>query len=178
MKKTKLSLISTICLVFPSIVVAALTQGSLGTTSTGTVDITITKTAGVQITDLANFTFGSVTAAPAAINDDICVFSNNSGGYSITATSTNASGTTFRLNDGSTGYINYSVKWNDVAGTTGSTSLGSGTNLTTQSGANAVDPTCGGGTNANLEVTIDSTTFSTAPTGAYTDVLTILISPV
>lgn len=155
----------------------AASQGTLGTTSTGTIQINASKTSAVMISGLADITFPASSTTPAPASQTACLYSTT-GSYTIQATSGNAQGLQFRLKDGGTDYIKYSTDWfNATTGGT-DTSLNSGQTSGTISGANTTSTNCGGGTNARVQITIDSTTFGSAPTGAYNDTLTLLVSPV
>ena len=153
-------------------------QGTLGTTSQGSVTINASKANSVMISGLADITFpGSATTVPAKINQSACIYST-SGTYTIQATSGNPLSTIFRLKNGTANYINYAVSW--VNATTAGTAipLNSGAASLPLTGANTTSTSCASGTNARFEVTIDSATFLAAPAGGYTDTLTLVLAPV
>src|SRR6476660_861709 len=79
----------------------AVTQGSLGSTSSGSVSISATVPGRVQIGGLTDIAFGTVDPTSAASQaENVCVWSNTSGrGYQITATGSGAS-SAFTLSDG------------------------------------------------------------------------------
>lgn len=150
----------------------AASDGSLGATSTGTVVINATIPNLAQISRLDDIALGTWSGVDLTGFDDLCVFSSTRS-YTITATSANGTGTTFRLSDG-TNFIPYNVSWRDSAPAT--TALASGT----ASGAQATSATatnCGGSDNTRVSVTVPSAGIAAAPAGAYSDTLTLLVTP-
>src|SRR5262249_45675381 len=91
----------------------AATQGTLGSTSTGPATINSTKGAAVQISGLSDFSFPPSATTPAPIEQTACVYSTT-GSYTVVATSSHATGGTFRLNNGAN-FITYGVNWFDVS---------------------------------------------------------------
>jgi len=165
----------------PSYVFGA-TQGALGTTSSGTVNVSITIPALVQISGLSDITLGSASSFPAIGSTTACVYSNVAsplGSYFVTVTSSNASGGNFRVKDSGTDFIVYSAFWsNTITVNQTPPSLGSGTKTAQQTGGSATSVTCSpAGANANFSVSFNSTQVEGAPAAAYSDTVTILISP-
>jgi hypothetical protein len=190
MRKTQLTIIA--ATVFCASAAFAATQGTLGVTSTGTVDITIPIGNVVQISGLVDFNVGiwSPGDPDVALAQDVCVYANNTGGdYLVTTTSLNEGGTGFyRLFDGATGYVPYQVGWTDAPGSNfaGSTAEGPGTPFNApgdpsvnQDNGSTTDPTCAGGTapTATLSVQILAADLGAAPDGMYGDTLTIVVQP-
>src|SRR6185312_11899402 len=108
---SKWSALLTCCaLSLPGVAIAA-TQGTLGSTSTGSVSISATVPGRVQISGLTDIAFGTVDPTSAASqSENVCVWSNTSGrGYQVTATGSGASNA-FTLTDG-TNTLPYSVEW-------------------------------------------------------------------
>lgn len=160
--------------------VFAATQGTLGTTSTGTVGVSLTIPALVQITGLSDIVLGSVSSFPATGNTTACVYSNvvsPAGSYFVTASSANVLAGAFRVNDGGTNFITYSAYWNNASAATQTTALTSGTKTAQQTGGSALLLNCGGGSNANFNISFSAVQAQAAPPGAYTDTVTIVISP-
>jgi hypothetical protein len=152
----------------------AATQGTLGATSTGSLNITLTIDQLVQISALNDIALGNYTGGANMTGvDDLCVYSNI-GGYQITATG-NGAGSAFHL-IGAGATIPYAVEWADSAGALTGDPLTSGTVLTNQSGT-FTTPNCGGTNNARVRVTVNSTDLAAAPAQAYTGVLTLLVAP-
>lgn len=150
--------------------VFAATQGSLGATSSGSVDINVTITDVVQISGLTDANFGTYVAGTGDLtnNGTACVYRNGTGLYQMTVSTT---GSVLEVSDG-TNAIPYALTIN------GTPITASGQVLTGQAG-NAVDPTCGGGTNATIDVVIAETDLQAAPSSAtaYTSTVTMLVAP-
>lgn len=158
---------------------AVLSQGTTGTTSTGTLDIDLVKNNNVRISNLSDIDFGTTAVVPTEQFISLCVYSTT-GGYSLTASSEHGTGTDFRLaNAGDSDFITYNVLFNDAdTGAIGdATDLNHTTPLTTQTGANTTSDTCGGGTNSRLFVDIDATSFGNAGADTFADVLTLTVAP-
>ena len=149
----------------------AATDGTLGSTSTGTAIINISKQNAVKITNLDDLDLGTAgfLSATATASDDVCVYSST-GGYNITITSANG---TFQLEDDNTPTnIPYSLNW--TAGAT--TAVTYNTAIVGLVGnQSAVD--CGGSTNASFEVSVTAADFNAADPGSYTDTLTLSVIP-
>lgn len=159
----------------------AATQGTLGTTSSGTTTISITIPSMVQITGLSDIFLGSVTSFPATGNSSFCVYSNVAsplGSYYVTATSQNASGTDFRVKSSGTDYITYSLYINNSSAALQTTAMQSGVKSAQQTGGSATSLTCGGGANANVNISFSASQVQGAPAGFYSDVVTLLVSPI
>lgn len=160
--------------------VFAATDGTLGTTSTGTVGVSITIPALVQISGLSDITLGSISTFPATGNTTACIYSNvasPAGSYFVTASSANALTTSFRVKGTGTNYIVYNAFWNNTSAATPTTALSSGTKTAQQTGGNAISLTCGGTPNANFNVNFSSAQVAGASADTYTDTVTLLITP-
>jgi hypothetical protein len=151
----------------------AATQGTLGATSQGSLDITLTIDPLVQISALNDIALGTYTGGGDMTGaDDLCVYSNN-GGYDITATGNG--GGAFELL-GASANIPYTVEWATSAGAGTGTALTTGVTLAGQGGT-FTTPDCGGADNAQVIVTVDSNDLGSAPADNYTGVLTLLVAP-
>lgn len=156
------------------------TQGTLGATSTGTINITLTVPSQAQITGLTDVTFTNQSPSVAASNaQNICVYSNTATkGYTVTATGNGASNA-FTLTSAALTPIPYSVQFAGTSGQTSGTSLLTGV-ASTGFTSTAVNPTCSSAplTTASLIVGITTTNLQLAQAGAsYTGILTLLITP-
>ncbi len=157
----------------------AATNGTPGPTSTGSSVVTIIKQDAVQITkvDDLNFANPGFLSTAARLSDDVCVFSTTTG-YNVTLTSLNGAAGAFALSDGTNSFP-YAVAWGTTGFAAGAGSpVTAGTALTGQTGDN-VNPDCGGAaaTNAAFDVTIAAADYNAAPTGTYTDTLTMVVAP-
>lgn len=151
----------------------AASQGSLGSTSTGSVVINATIPNLAQISRLDDINLGSWSGADMNGSDQFCVFSSTRS-YTITATSANGAAAVFRLKDAGTNYIPYTVSWTDSAATSlpllnAVTSLPFATNATSTN--------CGGGDNTTVSINVPTAGIGSVPAGAYSDTLTMLVTP-
>lgn len=167
-----------VCALQIPVAAAAATQGTIGSTSTGSVSINATVPGRVQISGLSDINFGTVDPTTAASDaQNVCVWSNTSGrGYNITATGSGASNA-FTLSDG-TNTLAYAVEWADTAAQTTGTALTSGTALTGLD-STATNPTCSSGpaTTASLIVKMTAADLQAAVASSYTGTLTLVVAP-
>lgn len=162
----------------------AATEGTLGTSSTGALNFSVTKPPRADISNLSDLQVANWIAGDGAVTltEDVCVYSTRpSGGYTVLATGSGSS-EAFTLNSGLS-TLAYLVSWN--AGGVGSLS-DTGTSLTANvvSGgltAAATDSSSCSGTNpgptARLIVNITNAEMSSAASGSYTGTLTLTITP-
>jgi len=101
----------------------AASQGTLGTTSTGSISIGASVPNRVQISNLADVSFTNQDPSVAASNaQNVCVWSNSSTkGYNITATGSGAANA-FTLSNGAA-TVPYSVEWAGSSGQSSGTAL-------------------------------------------------------
>ena len=154
----------------------AATQGSVGATSTGTSTVTVTVASLARVTAVDDMDLGTWSGSGAlSTSDDVCIWTTG-GGYSITADG-DGQGGAFELAQGQD-TIAYSVKWAATAGDPNGTSLTAGTALTGQS-TSATSSDCNAGANltATVAVEIAEGDLSSAPSGAYSGVLTLVVAP-
>ncbi len=163
----------------------AATQGTLGATSTGTANISITKSVQAQISDLSDMTLSSWSIGQGAVTlySNVCIYSST-GNYKVTATGSGSSNA-YTIASGSN-TMPYSVVWNaGGAGSLASTGTSLTTNVQSASFANAstASATCSGGGSANdtarVVVNIANSDISAAASSStpYTGTLTMLITP-
>lgn len=173
--QSTIRLVAAISILSMSSFALAATQGDIGTTSTGSSDLDAEIPVLYKITDVADRDLGTFNGTAAmSSNDDVCIYSNDSGNYKVTATGS-GDASAFTLTAGGN-TLAYTVKWNDEEGTTGSESLTAGTAKTGQTGANQTDPACGTGMTANFEVTISQAEAILRPAGQYSGTLTFVIA--
>lgn len=167
------------CLVSAASVQAA-TQGAIGATSTGSVNINATINGLVQISDLNDLTFTGLNAGGSAqVTDNVCVWSNTlSRSYTIRATG-NGTTSAFTLASGTNAPIPYSVAWANTPNATSGTALT--TNVTSAAfTSTALLPSCAAGANptATLFVSIAAADQANmVASAAYAGVLTLLVTP-
>jgi len=162
----------------------AAVQGDLGETSTGSLDISVSKPARARISDLNDLTLTSWVNGDGdvVLKDDVCVYSSKAqGGYTIKASGSGAD-SGFTLANG-TDVLPYSVTWN--AGGVGNLA-DSGTQLVANvtsakmTGASRDSSSCNGanpGPTARVIVSMLETDMDAAVDGTYDGTLTLLVTP-
>ena len=158
----------------------AATQGSLGSTSTGSVTITASVPNRAQLTALNDISFANSDPSTTATNaQSVCIWSNTATrGYSITATGSGTGGA-FTLGSGVLTPVPYSVEWNQSSGQSSGTGLTAATALTGLA-STATKPTCTSGPSAtgSLVVSIAASDLQSMVAGtSYTGTLTLLVTP-
>lgn len=157
----------------------AATQGTQGSTSTGSVNINASVPSRVRISGLTDVNLlNQDPTIDAVSSQDVCVWSNTATrGYSITATGS-GSGSAFTL-AGSSSSVPYSVEWADSTAQTTGTSLTTGAAVTGFT-SSATQQVCSAGPSASASLIIkiasaDLSTMQAAQT--YTGTLTLLVTP-
>ena len=161
----------------------AATQGTLGVTSTGIVNLSITKSVQAQISDLTDMTLPNWSIGDPAVQltSNVCVYSST-GNYRITATGSGLANI-FTLGSG-LNLLAYSVTWNaggaGALGNTGTTLL-PGIASPSFTTASLASVTCGGSATdtARVIVGVPQTVMTLAASSntAYTGTLTLLVTP-
>lgn len=158
----------------------ASTQGTFGSTSTGSVTINASVPGRVRISGLSDVTFSSVDPSVLASNaQNVCVWSNTSTRrYSITATGS-GTGSALTLSSGALPAVPYTVEWAQTSGQTSGSSLAASTALTSQtSSATNSDCSAGPTSSASLVVSIASSTLQSMTAGVtYNGTLTLVVAP-
>jgi len=157
----------------------AATQGTLGSTSTGSISIGASVPNRVQISGLTDVSFANQDPTVAASNaQNVCVYSNTSTkGYNVTATGSGAS-SAFTLSNGAA-TVPYSVEWAGSSGQSSGTALTSGSALTGLT-STATNPTCSAGPSSTASLVVKITTASLQGMQAatnYTGTLTLVVAP-
>jgi hypothetical protein len=157
----------------------AASQGSLGTTSTGSVSISASVPNRVQISNLSDVSFTNQDPSVAASNaQNVCVWSNSSTkGYNVTATGSGAANA-FTLSNGAA-TVPYSVEWAGSSGQSAGTALAAGSMLTGLT-STATHPTCstGASSSASLVVKISAANLQAMQAAtSYTGTLTLVVAP-
>jgi hypothetical protein len=170
---------ATLLAIVPASNAHAATQGSLGSTSTGSVSISASVPTRVRISGLSDVAFTNVDPSTDASDaQNICVWSNTSTrGYRVTATGSGA-GSGFALANAAL-TVPYTVEWSATSGQITGTSLAAGTALTglTSSATNA-NCASGPAASASLIVKIASTDLQTMQAStSYTGTLTLVVAP-
>jgi hypothetical protein len=158
---------------------AAPTQGTLGSTSTGIVNISASVPNRTRITGLSDVSFANQDPSVAASNaQNVCVWSNTATrGYTITASGSGAS-SAFTLSNGAS-TVPYSVEWAASSGQASGSALTAATASASLT-SGAVNQTCSSAplASASLIVKMVPTDLETMSAGSsYTGSLTLLVSP-
>ena len=154
----------------------AANDGTLGSSSSGDLGVTLAVADRVQITGLEDIALGTYSGSgPLTGSATFCVYRNGTGLYDLVATSANELAGGFVATDG-TNDIGYGVKVDADTDASDGVVVASGTAETGLAGhASATD--CGGSENASLEVSFLEADLQAAPTGAYADTITLLVTP-
>ena len=153
----------------------ATVDGALGATSTGTQDVSViigdqVKLSGVSSIGLGSYAgSGNVTAS-----DTMCVYRNSTGSYKVKLTSANQNAGAFRM-QASGSFLAYAVDWTDGTPTTTS-NVTSDVEISGQVGHSTAED-CGAVDNAQIDVTVAEAALQAAPSGSYSDTITILVTP-
>jgi hypothetical protein len=158
----------------------ASTQGSLGSTSTGSVTINASVPARVRISGLADVNLTNVDPTlNASVAQNICVWSNTAThGYQVTASGSGAA-SAFTLANAALPVVPYTVEWANSSGQTTGTPLTAGGALTGQT-SSATNSNCSSGpaSSASLIVKIGSTDLQAMPAATtFTGTLTLVVAP-
>ena len=164
-------------------VASAATDGLVGATSEGSVDVLLVIPSLIQVVVEGNVDLG--TFDPAAAADETgaigaCVRTNGATTYDITATSANASAGVFRMADaGGTGtnFIEYTFNWDGVTLTSGTLNDNGGTGFARDN----VGPgfsTCTATGNNKIDVVVPEANMLGAEAGSYQDTVTLLVAPI
>ena len=160
--------------------IIAATDGVVGTTSTGTLDIQVDVDDLVRISGLSDIllTFDATGTGDVIGSSTACIYRNGAGDYNVTASGSGAA-SAFTIQNGAAvpTVIAYTVAWDDAVTGTNTSAVTALTPLTGQSGANTVADDCstGGGANAFVEITIPRADLSAAPAGTYNGTLTLVV---
>lgn len=158
----------------------AAVDGTLGVTSTGRANMTITINRELRISNLNDINLGTFDPASAPLygSDTLCIYDNGLAGYQVTLSSMNGSGV-FQMQNG-TGIVTYSVEFDDTGAGSNYTSVSEGVPLTGRTGATHTNDACisNGADNAAVRVRVTTADVSGADTnGTYTDTLNLVVAP-
>jgi len=155
-------------------VATAATDGQLGTTSTGNLNVTLGVPDMVKITDLDDINLGTFSGANMTGADDVCVYHNGAATYNVTISGTGAGGA-FALKDASgLNTIPFSVTYGDGSSVQVATPS---VVLTNRQNASTTSVSCNSGTNATLSVNVLAVDAAASPVGTYNETVTLLVAP-
>lgn len=157
---------------------AALAVGT-NATSTGNFDLSIQKGDAVSITGMSTLTIaGGASPADQTGLISVCTYATTTD-YQLEINSLGAGGaaaagtSAFDADDGAGNLLPYGITWDD-GDVLGYNDNGDAPQITDS--PNTTDPTCGGGTNTDITVTVSSANFNAAPTATYTDTVEVIIT--
>lgn len=155
----------------------AANDGTLGATSTGDLTVSLSVADRVQISGLDDILLGAYGGTGGLTGSSaFCVYRNGTGAYNLTVSSGNQDGSAFRATDDGTNFIGYTVRFDADNNASDGTLAASGTQITDLSG-NSSATNCGGNDNAALDVIFTEADLQAAPTGSFSDVITLLVEP-
>ena len=156
----------------------AATDGTLGATSTGQLDLDLEVLDNVQISALDDIDFGQYGGGDSGdINagDAYCVYVNGGDDYTITPTSANGD---FKLvGDSFADEISYTVKFAGAPTGAASQSAVAYNNASATFGG-STETDCASSNNASVDVSIAEAQITSASTDTYSDTLILLVNPI
>ena len=154
----------------------AATDGTLGTTSTGTTVVDITLDEQIQVSGLLDINLTYTAGVNSTGNTPLCIYRRNNAAIDLTLSSANEVGTDFNLSDGAATptLLTYSValSGDDTVAAVQSS------NTNTLANANTTSATCGGSPGHQIDVTVSAGVLDAAQAGTYSDTITILAEPI
>ncbi len=150
----------------------AATDGTVGFTSTGDLDIELVVADEVRISGMSDLTL-NFSGTDETATSDACIYRNSGTAYQITGTGDGA-GNAFELTDG-TNIVPFAVTIDD--GDT-SVSMPAGSAVT-RTNADQLDTDCfTNGPNAQISVTVTAANALALPAASYLGTLTLLVAPI
>ena len=153
----------------------AASDGSIGATSTGSANISLSLGKISRIRNMADASFASYPGSgDLSFNQNVNISVNYaSGGYRVTGSGSGAGGA-FTIADGSN-VIPYEVKFNDEVGVSGNVALSSGSALTGQTGA--VKPISSTTNDANYAIKLAEADILAVDAGSYSGTISLVVAP-
>ena len=156
-------------------------DGTLGATSSGSKDISVTVAKMTRITGLEDYTVNwKVGDGNLEDSDNVCIYSNTGSDYKITASSSNGSGD-FILKSGST-ELDYQVSWTDSSGASfdDGDGLSEDDQSSTFNNASTTSSNCSGGNNATVSIKVLASDLEAVDgtSTAFEDTLTLAVAPI
>ncbi|MGH1469992.1 MAG: hypothetical protein ACRBCS_02285 [Cellvibrionaceae bacterium] len=153
--------------------VFAANNGTLGATSTGDTDVTITIGDVVQVSVEQDVNLTYTPGVDSTGTTGLCIYRNSDADVDVTLTSANDNAGAFRMADG-TNFITYSV---DLSGSTTALTGIASAFLNTLSDEDNTSSSCSGGYSHDLDVTVTAANLDAAQAGTYSDTVTVLVAP-
>ena len=150
-------------------------QGSLGTTSTGKSDVSLTIADRVQITGMDNIPLGTYSdKGDLVYNEAYCVYRNGAGNYKVNVTTDDAEFKVVSAN--ASDEVAFTVRVDGDNDASNGAAILHGADSGNVTSAATTD--CGGGDNGAIEITLTEADLQAAQTANdYTATITILVTP-
>ena len=161
-------------------VVQAATDGTLGVSSTGRSNITITVQRELRVNNLNDIPLGTFDAATAPLlgSDTLCVYDNGLSGYQVTLSSGNGTGQ-FEMRNGPS-VVTYAVEFDDSGTGANYVTATEGAPITGRTNASTSNDGCVtlGADNARIRIRVNASDVSGSSTnGLHTDTLSVVVAP-
>ncbi len=154
---------------------AATADGTVGATSTGTLDVSVAVPEVALIENLTPISLNHTAGSNTVGSDTFCIWSTT-GGYNITITSQNGGGGNFIAANGPD-QVGYSVVFDDSTDPSTGATVVEGTPIGSLLTPDDSFPAGCAADNAVLEVTFLDGDLNTAGAGVYTDEVTLIVAP-
>ncbi|MEX2489796.1 MAG: hypothetical protein WD356_09770 [Pseudomonadales bacterium] len=151
----------------------AATDGSVGTTSSGTSQVSLDVADRIQISNVEDIALGTY-GGTGDLNENMsyCVYRNGGGDYELTLTTDQG---VFEVADG-TDTIPFAVQVDGDNDASDGASIAYNTASTAFTGSNAGD--CNGADNGAMYVNFSEANLQAAPTSTYQATVTLLVEPI
>jgi len=168
-------------MLFGASMAGAATNGSIGATSEGTVDLTILVPDLVLVTGLDDVQFIHDQTNGASALETFCVWSTPGIGYDVTIDSLSPTADTEFQAFSGTEFIPYAVDFDDSSTGVNALSVTEGATLNRLGNpfvsATDASPGCSGGDNASIRISTEATGAGNPVAGIYEDTLTLIVAP-
>jgi hypothetical protein len=155
-------------------VVAATADGTVGATSTGTLDVSVAVPEVALIQNLNAISLSYTSGSDAVGSDTFCIWSTT-GGYNVTITSLNGAGSFIAANGPD--QVGYDVVFDDSTDPATGVAVTEGAIINSLATTETGFPAGCAGDNAVLEVTFPDANLNSAGAGVYTDEVTLIVAP-
>lgn len=154
----------------------AATDGTLGLTSTGTVNITVSTGDQIQISGMVDIVGGHVVGSDFVGTTPVCIYKNGADNTFRINADSNFAGGGFNLADGGgANPVAYTVNYFDGAGNT--TAMVENTDVAVDNANDQATDCSSGNAAQTFTITAADAALQAVPAGTYTDTLTILVTP-
>lgn len=156
------------------VAVAATADGTVGATSTGTLDVSVAVPEVALIENLNPISLNYTNGSDAVGTDTFCIWSTT-GAYNVTIQSLNGAGSFIAANGPD--QVGYDVVFDDSTDPSTGVTVNEGVNIPSLATTETTFPAGCSGDNAVLEVTFPDANLNGAGAGVYTDEVTLIVAP-